>query len=236
MKIGVIIRSVGERTAQLCYDAVAQTMPDTSISIVENHYPFSSAIYRMVEIAEHAKYDWYLGLDADVILCPTWLDIAQHYMSDKYYRIDFIGIDRFIGQAPVGAHLYNGRFNAKIRKALGQTENTTKPEGNIRHIIDVPQHQPTVLIGHHGFEQYRRDIFARFALRAVRNPEYVKKHGLFSGKLCVEESIAKSGWDYGLLHPVEAQAFLDARNKLHYKHEFPPLSMSLKEFYLTNRL
>jgi hypothetical protein len=237
MKLGVIIRSVGERTEQLCYASAAIRVPEPDIHVIRNQYPFSEAVSQMVDIAEREQYDWYFGLDADVVLRFDWVvHVGQQLKMnnvEEYYRIDFLLHDRFVPAPVPGVHLYNGTFNGAIKAALSSTRDTNKPEGNIRHVINAPQYQTTESIGYHGFEQYRKDVFNRFALRAVRNPEYVKKHGLFQGTLGPEDCVARDGWAYGCKYKIDASTLTDARNKISLCNymELESLDTSLAEFY-----
>lgn len=234
--IGVIIRSVGERTENLCVEAV--TRETDQVDLVKNVYPFTEAVRRMIRIAEEKKYEHYLGLDADVILKPGWLQrITEDVKSMKdFFKIEYGIMDRFIrGTAFFGVHIYNSAYNFKMLRALTGTVNTSKPEGNIRHVIKKDHVQIPEPIGYHGFEQWKRDIFNRWALRALRNPEALKRYGLFIGELDKEEKLAKMGWDYGMRNRDQMRHLLDYRNKLDITtigvQELGELKLTLYEFY-----
>lgn len=240
MKIGAIIRSVGERTERLCYESVAQYMPEKNIHIVKNMYPFAKAVGRMIDIAIEEKFTWFLGLDADVVLKPGWMSIANGYVLqediEQYYMLDFLLVDRFVKKRIPGVHFYNGLFNMQMKEALAKVKDTNKPEGNIRHKIGAPRFQTPEYIGYHGFQQYYRDIYNRFVIRAGRNPEYIKKHSLFQGILDQEEMVGLAGWQYGCMYRDKIIRMLDARNKIDINvkrfEEIGEMDMSLEDFYI----
>ena len=74
MKFGIFIRSVGERTEKLCIEACKQSLDSSKIHLIKNYYPAHKAYAKMFRMADELGYDWYLGLDADVILKGTRVD------------------------------------------------------------------------------------------------------------------------------------------------------------------
>jgi hypothetical protein len=254
MKLGVIIRSTGERTHKLCCESVRQFVHDRNIHVINNTCPFSKAVEEMFEIAISTDWDWYIGLDADVILMRDWMprvwrvfleeETKRAFTENKtkvndLFKIDFMLQDRFIGLTP-GVHFYNNRFSKKALEVLKLTKDSNKPEGNIRHKIGVPFIQPNMTIGYHGYEQYYSDIFNRFVVRASRNPEYVDKHNIFKRDLSTEVNpvelvVAYDGWKYGIEDRRRALKYMDATNKQDIStygfKELQPLDITLEKFY-----
>ena len=163
MNIGCIIRSVGERTERLCIESVERCLPSSRIHILKNVYPFHNAVKQMFNIAKKHKYDWYLGLDADVILIEHWLKRAIYTvenLQNQHYKIEFPLFDRFLKQTMYGVHFYNNLFTEEANTILNETKDNTKPEGNIRHKISCPQYLDRCgHIGYHGYNQYYRDYW-----------------------------------------------------------------------------
>ena len=187
---GVIVRSTRERTEKLCIKSVGRETDD--IAVLRNACPFAEAVRTMMKVAEIRKWDKYLAIDADVVLIRGWHKIIKERMDkvENFYKMIFLVVDRFIPENIYrGIHLYNSTFHGNIIMALSHTYYTSKPEGNMRHIISNPQIACKDILGYHGFEQWHKDIFNRFALRAIRNPEYIKKYKIFDGKLDLEHKI-----------------------------------------------
>jgi len=233
---GVIVRSTRERTEKLCIKSVGRETDD--IAVLRNACPFAEAVRTMMKVAEIRKWDKYLAIDADVVLIKGWHKSIKERMDkvENFYKMIFLVVDRFIPENIYrGIHLYNSTFHGNIIMALSHTYYTSKPEGNMRHIISNPQIACKDILGYHGFEQWHKDIFNRFALRAIRNPEYIKKYKIFDGKLDLEHEIAKAGWEYGIKHKKEIGRVLDARQKIGIEQfgfkEIDSLKISLKEFY-----
>jgi len=75
MRFGVFIRSIGERTEQLCAESCYQCLPPENVHILRNYYPSYNVYRAMFQEALKLGYEWYMGLDADVILLPGWMKI-----------------------------------------------------------------------------------------------------------------------------------------------------------------
>ena len=236
MNIGCIIRSVGERTEGLCIESARRHLSESNIQVIRDVKPFSLALEKMFEIAKEKEYDWYFGLDADVVLVEDWLLKAKDTISSlkkDHYRIDFPVKDRFVTDVVyAGIHLYNHKFTEEAREILNQTRGENKPEGNIRHKISCPEHtEREIYLGYHGYLQYHRDIFSRFALRYKRDKRYVKKYEIFK-EMDTEKGVAKRGWEYAMEEDVDFM-HADSRSLYlsEYGYEIVPLNMTLNEFY-----
>ena len=189
----------------------------------------------MLDIAENSDYDWYFGLDADVVLKEGWIDDVHSVLktnNKEYYRMDFLLKDRFVDNEIYGAHLYNNKYTKEVKEKLLKTKDQSKPEGSIRHIMSPGNlNVEKIFLGYHGYFQYRRDIFSRFALRYSRDKNFVKKHKIFS-KMDEEKVVAKKGWDFA---KECGKDFCHADNRSYYddfyKDDLEPLDITLDEFY-----
>jgi hypothetical protein len=240
IKFGAIIRSIEERTEGLCYDAVSQHLKKNDIHVIRNVYPFSNVVKQMMLLASVHSYDWYIGVDADIVLCNNWFNMINGFLYlndiDSYYKIDFQLQDRFVNNTHIyGVHLYNGKYALDMLNALEKTKDTSKPEGNIRHRINAKFMNSTYgRIGYHGYEQYYRDIYRRFAIRSFRNKEDVKRYNLF--KVHDDDNfVGFMGWHYGVQKGESVLKLLNAKNsklasEFGYK-EKSELTKSLGEFY-----
>ena len=77
MKLGIYIRSIGERTEKLCLESCRQCVPDKDIHLLKNYFPSYNVYKEMFKRAMKTDYDWFLGLDADVVLAPNWYEKIQ---------------------------------------------------------------------------------------------------------------------------------------------------------------
>lgn len=203
MKFGVIIRSIGERTEKLCFESVEQYVNQSNIHIVKNRYPSYNAFIEMFRLAKINQYDWYLGLDADVILARNWFDkfnvLLTKINTDKLFRIQFYLKDNISEQAIVrGNNFYHGKYTDYALKYMKYFALLSKigflasilrinkgyiykPESSLRGILKTNHNFECYIdkstIGFHGFEQYYYEIFRQYFVRRKRNPEYSnKKH------------------------------------------------------------
>lgn len=202
MKIGVIIRSIGERTEKLCYESVSQCIPDVNIHIVRDYFPSYKAYIKMFEIAKSRNYDWFLGIDADVVLRNDWLYIFEKQLlakkHDDIFRYHFM-IKDYITRAELsrGNHFYNGKYidlalkylkyNVRIGrfwffyKLFGYNKKLfLKPESEIQvHMLkhNLIETSSEEIIGWHGYEQYYSEIFRQYLVRYHRDPGFINSFG-----------------------------------------------------------
>lgn len=193
MKFGVIIRSIGERTARLSYEsAKAFAPPGTTFHKLENLFPAYQLYQNMFQLAVQENFDWYFAVDADVILLPSWPDVIQRaidtFSSDpNVFRITMLTNDVLSQRwLSAGVHLYRGTHSAHLLSTITQLiekHDTTNPQLNI---LIKPEGMTTQAlireggklehinerVGYHGVEQFYAEIFRRFLVRRIREPEY----------------------------------------------------------------
>ena len=206
---GVFVRSVGERTEGLCYESCRAGIPAADITVIRNVFPAHRAFERMFQQARDRRYDWFLGLDADIVLKPDWFDIAQkkkeQMQGADWYVFTFCVEDKFLGAIDRGNHFYNGRYAGdSLRVLRTRTRHMLKPESKIRHYVAAPNaHFNDILIGYHGYEQFLGDIFYRFWLQAQRDPSLEKKHPFLKAARTAspgddpDVAVARQGWQAG---------------------------------------
>jgi hypothetical protein len=203
MNFGIFVRSVGERTEQLCLESCYQCLPRARVHLLKNYYPSYNVYRAMFSEAIRRRYGWYMGLDADVILMPGALDAIEERIRELDDEPDVFKFtcrlhDKFLPHAvDRGNHVYSARFNSLAWRALRNNIWLTrlgrlsarlgarrgfylKPETAIRTRLRESHGIRDVnfddVIGWHGFEQYYSHIFHRFVVRANRNPEYEEKY------------------------------------------------------------
>lgn len=203
MRFGVFIRSTGERTEKLCEQAVRLHVPAENIHLLRGYYPSYKVFQKMFKIAGRERYDWYLGLDADVVLRKDWLELFQQKLANEetnqYFRIFFHVRDAMAAQPIVrGNNWYNFQhhdltfkyYKRNIRigrywfyykhKGFG-SGCFTKPESSIRTHMrkesGILDHSFKEIVGWHGFEQYHAEIFRQYLTRYRRDPNFINTAG-----------------------------------------------------------
>ena len=118
-------------------------------------------------------------MDSDTLLFDDaisyMLYMAKKQMNEKVFRIDYMGLDKFRGKEPVGAHLYNNRYSEAFLKYLGDTEycNFLRPEYenvkafSIKNNLDYSIYPPQI-VGKHDYYQYYGDIYHKYITRGKR--------------------------------------------------------------------
>lgn len=239
MKFGVIIRSIGENTENLCKESVKNVMPDAQIHIVKNISPAHDAYIHMFNIALKENFDWFLALDADVVLAPNWhkdfLNVVNTENTDKTYKISF-DVKDFITQSNLcrGNHFYNGKLvkmclmyikinkwiskqkylRTRIGKYLVNPGYYLKPESTLithfkRHNINAILKKN--LIGYHAYEQSDEEIVRQMIVRYARGGDYLDRY------------LKESHQDYKHAEELKRQrslaffAFNEAKNIKDYK-------------------
>lgn len=204
MNIGIYLRSIGERTETLCYESIAQHIPKENIHIIKNIYPSYKAFWKMFRHARKQKYDWFLGIDADVVLREDWLSVVQTALNTSVakntFRVQFEVFDKITQQKLIrGNNWYNRRFLRKtyiyyaliylcnlffqVGWHLGLNKHIyTKPESFLINMYayfeSLPEIRFTVPLGWHGYEQTYAEIFRQYALRKHREPLFAKNNKL----------------------------------------------------------
>lgn len=175
--IGVVIRSVSERTEPLAkYAILAQGIPETCVRIARGG-PFHKTL--SVSIADAAIMDkaWTMMVDADIIPAPyaiaRTVDIINSTPErDRVFCFQTRTYDKFYeGTNPGGIHTYQtshlSRHSAAVKPDSGRPE---------RNLIEAATHNGKLehlmlqdILGVHGHHQYFRDIFRSFYFRAKKN-------------------------------------------------------------------
>lgn len=235
MKFGVYVRSIGERTERLCLEACYQYIDPSDVTLLKNYFPSYNVYREMFTRALKSEYDWFLAIDADVILYNNWFKIMQKDIEQQnpniVFKFTYLVAD-YILEEPIdrGNHIYNNSFTkyalpalqknisiSKLPKFLKKRYNRgiyLKPETALRHKLrekyNLDNFQIDRTIGIHGAEQYLREVFRRFALRANREPEYLKKYDFLresnqerlrqQGNM--DKYVANIGWNYGMKHYI----------------------------------
>ena len=216
MKFGVYVRSIGERTEKLCLESCYQHIDSRDVHLLKNYFPSYNVYREMFKRAIKSDYDWFMGVDADVVLYKNWFEIVQKDIESsdpqKIFKFTYL-LDDYILREPLdrGNHIYNNAFSKHALSELDKNIFITKlplflkkycnrgrylkPETSIRHKMKerykVDNYNIHDKIGIHGAEQYLCHFFRAFALRAHRNPKYSSKYDFL--RESNQESLLREG-------------------------------------------
>ena len=175
-KYGVVVRAIGERTENLCIEAIRKY---TEPFIIKNVHPHLRANLTMYEIMLNNPRKWWLSVDADVVLKKDWASKMEELVKDcedilssipKEY--EFI-LDKIHNR---GCRTYNGKLikycynNVKLN--YDKVVNNLFPEDAARRLMNSKFNNTTVkkhvVIGWHGCEQYYTHIYNAYIRYAIR--------------------------------------------------------------------
>lgn len=203
----MVIRSVGERTTDLCCALARRQISDGNIFII-NESPFTEAIRKSFEIAIESKRKWAYIIDADVLIRPGVISDLINYAENadnNIFKIEGKVIDKFIGSPrEAGTHLYR---TALIPQALGFIPDpfqAIRPETDVRNAMNKLGYgfvKTNIITGLHDFEQYYSDIFRKCFIQSRKHHDRVTDIMPYWEKLSQTDpdyKIAIEGFKYGI--------------------------------------
>lgn len=171
----VVIRSVGERTTDLCKFIIEKQVLRKNIFIIEET-PFSKAVRKTFEIGLNNNLPWTVAVDADVLLhskgLQTLINCAESYQQ-PFFKGNCKGVDKFFGSTrTICPHIYTTSYFDYAILAFPEEE-TLRPESHVLDIVNE-KFQLSVaffpnIIALHDFGQDYEDIFRKTTI-------YAKKH------------------------------------------------------------
>jgi hypothetical protein len=175
-KVTVVIRSVGERTEQLCQELIlAQGIPTENLFIIREA-PFSAALHKSFEIGIANGLPWTLCNDADVLLRPgsinKMLSIAETH-DQAILEFQGLVIDKFFGgPRPGGPHLYRTNLIIKAMEHFEVARGKLRPESVLLNTMKskgYPWLSLPEVFGLHDSFQYYKDIYRKCFVFAHKN-------------------------------------------------------------------
>lgn len=197
----VVVRSVGERTANLCQKRLERQFGVENVFLVEGVSPFSETVKKAYTIGRNSEKKWTLLVDADVFFWPSrleqFLNDAEKILMDEMmlghelFVINTCFMDNFMGKVrDVGAHLY---LSSRLAEAYECVDNSTlRPETNtmrkmaLKGYYSYLYHVP---IGVHDFFQSYEDIIRK-------GIQHSKKHSNIDEIITVCENGLTQNEDY----------------------------------------
>jgi hypothetical protein len=178
-QLTIIIRSVQERTEQLCHDLILAQGVDPDIIVIVREAPFSVALRKSFQIGLERGLPWTLCVDADLLLrsgsIQRMLELAKQ-QPENVCEIQGYILDKFFGgPRPGGVHLYRSSLLSKAVSFMPNDGLDIRPEFQILQIMQskgYPWVSVPDVVGLHDFEQYYRDIFRKCFVQAHKH-EYL---------------------------------------------------------------
>ena len=175
----VVIRSVGERTTELCRYIIEQQVFSKNVFVI-NEIPFSKAVQKTFTIGLDNNLPWTIAIDADVLTSSKGLrrlvSCAETY-QEPFFKGNCRGVDKYFGSVrTICPHIYHTSYFEFAIKAFPQEE-FLRPESHILDIVNA-HYQLSVakfsdIIAIHDFEQGYSDIFRKAYIYAKKHPEKI---------------------------------------------------------------
>lgn len=165
----VVLRSANERSVPLARMALER---EKASYVQIEEYPFSAALKKMFSIAKDNPAKYLLALDADVILHEGALTkiIQEADKRSHFFFLDFFVMDKFRGKCCSGCHLYVNHYSNDLLNYLN--DDATRPENqlvlNFSTTHQIKMLKSPLVVGLHDYEQYYRDLYAKYLRRALR--------------------------------------------------------------------
>lgn len=197
--ITVIIRSSGERTAQVCRSLLEEQVPPEQIHLVKEA-PFFQALTKTLEIAVACNRPWTLVVDADLLIREGAISQMLAFAETQADHTLFVSgwcMDKLLCCCrPAGLHLYRTRLlDAPLFDLLESVRTSLRPEHDLitlagKNLGRSTQIMPPDPLCLHDFEQLFADVYRKAFVHTRKHPDEV------SLLLPVWSALAASDPDY----------------------------------------
>lgn len=209
-EVCVVIRSVKERTEELCKKLIVeQGVPESQVFIV-HEVPFAASMRKGFELGIESNCQWTYCIDADVLLRPgsmaQMLEAAQR-ADGMTCELQGVVYDKFFGGArPAGNHFYRTSLLKEAVKRIPEEGVNVRPE---YHTLQAMKQDGfnwcdlNIPVGLHDSEQYYRDIYRKCFVQAHKHA-YLAEMFLGNWKARLEGDpdmrVALAGFSDGIKH------------------------------------
>jgi len=172
----VVIRSIGERTEQVCKKLILdQGISKNQVHLVRE-IPFSQALYKSYEIGIDSGCKWTLCVDADVQLRPgsisEILRLAEK-QNDSICEIQGFMMDKYFGGIRKGGiHLYRSSLLPLVKEQIPNEGDDIRPETQtLCNMKKLGYNRAVVsyVVGIHDDEQFNKDIYRKAFVHGVKH-------------------------------------------------------------------
>lgn len=178
----VIIRSVGERTTDLCFSLVESQFPKEDIYVISNTKPFSMALRKSYELALNSGKKWMIAIDADVLLFSDSINRIirkMEHVPDSLFFYEGLILDKISMQyRPAGQHVYRIKYLKEALFCLPEDGKELRAETYTRNrMIDNGYLfiREAEIYGLHDFEQFYFDIYRTCFLHSQKHSKLIEE-------------------------------------------------------------
>lgn len=234
--ITIIIRSVRERTEQLCKKLLLdQGIPESQVTIVRE-VPFSASMKKSFEIGIESGKKWTLCVDADVLSRPDSVQkMIEHAEEQKKNISEVQGymLDKFFGGVRRGGyHLYRSSLLPKVLECIPTEGTDIRPETRTLKEMakrGYPRAVVPYIVGTHDDEQYNFDIYRKAFVQAVKHldrADLLVSHWKKNAEEDQDFKVALTAFSDSIRYTGET--FINSNQEL-YKKKFEEAGFSEKE-------
>lgn len=174
--ITVIIRSVKERTEQLCKKLILEQGIKQEDLFIVREVPFSKAMRESFELGIKQGKKWTFCVDADVLLRRNSIHKMIQFAENQkknVCEIQGLVLDKFFsGPREAGNHLYRTSLLEKVIERIPEEGKNIRPETyTLNRMMEdgYPWKNISYLVGIHDDEQYNFDIYRKAFVQAVKH-------------------------------------------------------------------
>lgn len=172
----IIIRSVNERTEQLCKKLILEQSIEQEDLFIVREVPFSRSMKKSFQIGIDRGKKWTFCVDADVLLrrdsIQKMIRFAEQQPSNVC-EIQGLVLDKFFsGPRGAGNHLYRTSLLKKVIEKIPKEGVDIRPETHALNRMKedgYPWKNIPYLVGIHDDEQYNLDIYRKAFVQAVKH-------------------------------------------------------------------
>jgi len=232
----VIIRTVGERTTDLCHLLLKKQVAAENIHLVQET-PFTAAVKKTYELALQENRKWTFVIDADLLPASGIIAAMVAYaetLKENVFEIEGQVNDKFL-ESPrrAGNHLYRTRHMTEALKHIPRPTGALRPESMVLNKMSkkgYPWLATNFLVGLHDYEQYYLDIYRKSFTQAGKHRERVNKLlPLWQQKAQTDRDfkVALAGFQHGLLSKKPLS--IDLALNDYFKNELDKMGISEKK-------
>lgn len=241
-RASIIVRSVNERTEQLCCELIlAQGVPKDHLFLIHES-PFSAALKKTFTIGIGANLPWTYCVDADVLLRPgaieNMIGIAEQ-QNPNICEIQGYVLDKFFGGPREGGiHLYRTSLLRSVSEQIPEEGVNIRPEFHTLESMTrmgYPYKQIPFLAGLHDFEQFYSDIYRKCFVQAHK---HLRQTDLFLGvwragaPTDLDYQVALKGFAAGIEH--FSKVFIDVNQEFFKNVENLPLAEKSRDLTISD--
>lgn len=179
MKAIAVIRSVGERTEEVCKRLLTEQLPGTEVVVI-HETPFERALRRCFDIGLEAKTDWLIAVDADHLLLPGAMGVLLAAAEMEPYSFQVQGRFRCkfsLSERDGGPRLYRVSALKLVKRNLAPIGLELRPESAMLKRVareGYPAAKVPVVVCLHDHEQWYSDIYRKGVMHGAKFAQWRK--------------------------------------------------------------